>query len=322
MRRRTGIIVLCLVLLIGAARAELDVHFLDVGQGDAALVVCDGEAMLIDGGSAAASQFLYSYLKGEVEELAVVVATHPHDDHIGGLAAVLNAVPVGVIYSPVKDWNNIAWSNVAKYARAQGIPVVVPGEGDVIALGGATVTVLHCWPDAWAENDMSIVLRVDYRQTSFLFTGDAEEMSEQMMLTDGVPLKSDVLKVAHHGSRRSSTPDFIRAVDPAWAVISCGAGNDFGHPSDRVLQTLSGSKVLRTDEVGTITFHSDGAALTVSTTATPGVEARYVGNRKTMKFHRPECEVVAAMASANKVPLAAREDALEMGFKACGRCKP
>ena len=105
---------------------------------------------------------------------------------------------------------------MAKYAEAQGIPIVVPNDGDTFSLGGATVTILHCWPNAWVENDMSIVLRIDYGKNSFLFTGDAEEMSEKMMLTNKVLLKADVLKVAHHGSGRSSTQRF--KVDAAYLI--------------------------------------------------------------------------------------------------------
>ncbi len=315
---------LALVILLAAhaARAELDVHFLDVGQGDAALVVCDGEAMLIDGGPVTASQYLFSYLRQNVDALDVVVATHPHDDHIGGLAAALNGVPCGMIYSPVTEWDGISWTNVQKYAEAQGIPIVVPDEGDTFPLGGAVVSILHCWPDAWAENDMSIVLRVDYGATGFLFTGDAEKMSEYMMLDSKVLLRADVLKVAHHGSGLSSSPEFISAVNPAWAVISCGAGNAFGHPHDQVLRALKRAAVLRTDQAGTIVFHSDGAKLTVATSVPPAIEIRYYGNRKTLKFHRPECDSVAHMGYSNKVPLERREDALEMGYKPCGWCRP
>ena len=312
--------ILVCIFIADVAVADLSVHFLDVGQGDAALFVCDGEAMLIDGGPASASQFLYSYLRKETDSLSVMIATHPHDDHIGGLAAALNAVPVDVIYSPVITWNSKAWDNLSKYASAQGTPIVVPQEGDIFTLGSATVTILHCWPEAWAENDMSIVLRVDYGSTSFLFTGDAEEMSEYMML--GLPLKADVLKVAHHGSRYSSTPEFIEAVSPSWAVISCGEGNQYGHPHEETLRILSGAKVLRTDQLGTIVFHSDGQILTVSTADAPEVTASYIGNRNSMKFHYPDCPSVADMAEHNKVPLASREDAIALGYKPCGSCKP
>ena len=302
----------------------MEVHFLDVGQGDASLVLCDGEAMLIDGGPATASQFLYSYIRQKVDELDVIVATHPHDDHIGGLPAALNAVPVGVIYSPVTEWNTISWGNVAKYAEAQGTPIVVPSEGDTFALGGALVTILHCWPDAWYENDMSIVLRVDYEENSFLFTGDAEEMSEEMMLCDKAYLHADVLKVAHHGSRWSTIPEFVEAVQPTWAVISCGEGNAYGHPHEEVLCILEGATVLRTDKLGTISFHSDGSSVSFEANESPVVLAayEYIGNRKTLKFHRPECESVADMAEGNMVRLANREDAIGMGYVPCGRCKP
>ena len=311
-----------LLLLMGIAHADLSVHFLDVGQGDAALVICDGEAMLIDGGPVSASQFLYTYLRKETDSLSVMIATHPHDDHIGGLAAVLNAVPVDVIYSPVTNWNSKAWDSFFKYASAQGTLIVIPQEGDSFLLGSSTVTILHCWPEAWAENDMSIVLRVDYGSTSFLFTGDAEEMSEYMMLTDQVPLAASVLKVGHHGSRYSSSPEFIEAVAPSWAVISCGEGNPYGHPHEETLHNLSGVKVLRTDRLGTIVFHSDGQTLTVSTADAPEVAVAYIGNRNSMKFHFPDCPSVADMAEHNKVPLASREDALALGYIPCGSCKP
>ncbi len=322
MLKRILSLALSLVLIFGVAHADLDVHFLDVGQGDAVLVMCDGEAMLIDGGPTAASQFLYSFLRQKVTELDVVVATHPHDDHIGGLSAALNAVPVGVIYSPVEQWDSISWENLEKYAAAQGTPIVVPDEGDTFSLGAASVTILHCWPDAWAENDMSIVLRIDYGSTSFLFTGDAEEMSEYMMIDAGVQLHADVLKVAHHGSRWSTSPEFIEAVQPTWAVISCGEGNAYGHPPEEVLRALEGGTILRTDELGTISFHSDGTVLSVAAIEQPTVQTSYIGNRKTMKFHRPDCDSVADMAEVNKVPLGSREDAIEMGYVPCGRCKP
>ena len=240
---KKAVFLVMLLFLVDVAYADLSVHFLDVGQGDAALVICDGEAMLIDGGPTEASQFLYTYLRKETESLSVLIATHPHDDHIGGLAAALNAVVVDVIYSPVTVWNSKVWDDLTRYASAQGTPIVVPQEGDSFALGGATVTILHCWPEAWAENDMSIVLRVDYGSTSFLFTGDAEEM-EFMMI--GLPLRADVLKIAHHGSRYSSTPEFIEAVAPSWAVISCGENNQYDHPHTETLHILSGTKVQST----------------------------------------------------------------------------
>ena len=265
MKRRSPQRLLSLTLLLlfltgifTIAQADIEVHFLDVGQGDATLIICDGEAMLIDGGGSSSGQFIYAYLKEHVDELVYMISTHPHADHVGGLAAALNAVPVGVIFSPVDSWNTKVFENVVKYAEMQGAPIVCPNEGDVFTLGGAEVTVLHCWPEAWETNDMSIVLRVDYGDISFLFTGDAEYMSEYMMIDSGWELKADVLKVGHHGSDTSSTQEFIDAVQPDYSVISCGKNNSYGHPAEEVLERLKGSIVLRTDELGTIIMLSDG----------------------------------------------------------------
>ena len=265
MKRRSPLRLLSLILLLlfltgvfTNTQADIEVHFLDVGQGDATLVICDGEAMLIDGGGPSCGQFIYAYLRECVDELVYMISTHPHADHVGGLAAALNAVPVGVIFSPVDSWDTKVFENVVLYAEMQGTPIVCPNEGDVFTLGGAEVTVLHCWPEAWETNDMSIVLRVDYADTSFLFTGDAEYMSEYMMIDSGWELKSDVLKVGHHGSDTSSTQEFIDAVLPDYAVISCGKNNPYGHPAEEVLERLKECTVLRTDELGTIIMLSDG----------------------------------------------------------------
>ncbi len=265
--QKISTIFLLLILCLQTAKADLVVHFLDVGQGDAALVLCDGETMLIDGGPHTASRLIYSYLREQVERLNYVIASHPHVDHIGGIAAALNAVPVDVIYSPVLDWNSSTFDAILRYAEAQGTLMIVPDEGDVFSFGDAEVTILHCWPDAWDPNNMSIVLRIDYGETSFLFTGDAEDMSEYMMIDAMMPLNADVLKVAHHGSRYSSTQEFLDAVNPKYAIISCGEGNSYGHPHEETLERLQNqnSIILRTDELGTIIMQSDGHTIRVLT---------------------------------------------------------
>ena len=198
------------------------------------------------------------------------MATHPHEDHIGGLSAVLNAVPADVVLSPVAEWDGSPFFYMKKYADRQGAPVTVPYEGDVFDLGGASVTILHCWPEAWDVNDMSIVLRIDYGETSFLFTGDAEYTSEYMMIDSGAPLRADVLKVGHHGSDTSSTREFLECVSPRYAVISCKAGNQYGHPHASVLDRLRsvGAEVLRTDISGTVILRSDGERISIYLTGT------------------------------------------------------
>ena len=265
MRRIVSFVLALLVLLPALALAELEVHFLDVGQGDCAVVVCDGESMVIDGGPKAAAGSVYRYIREGLglTHIDYVVSTHPHVDHVYGLSAVLNAAPADLLLTPVLEWDSKSFEYVMKYARRQGTEIAVPQAGDVLRLGRATVTVLHCWPEAAAQgrtNDMSIVLRVDYGKTSFLFTGDAEDWSEYMMLDSKVNLKADVLKVSHHGSGTASTMEFLRAVDPAYAVISAGKDNAYGHPHAEVLSRLKavGARVLRTDESGTVRLYSDG----------------------------------------------------------------
>ena len=337
--------IMFLLALPAQAQAELVVHFLDVGQGDAALVLCDGESMLIDGGPTSASQLVYTYVKQNTDRLDYIVATHPHEDHIGGLAAALNAAPVDVILSPVEEWDSSAFQNILKYADLQGALVIVPYEGDLFTLGGADVLVLHCWPEAWDTNDMSIVLRIDYGATSFIFTGDAEAMSEYMMIDSGFPLKADVLKVGHHGSSSSSSSEFVATVDPAYAVISCGRGNAYGHPHPSVLEILAGVNVLRTDEIGTIVIHSDGQRISVENPTTisneepvkdktsqkdsildesieGSTEASYIGNRNSMKFHYPYCPGVEKTSPKNRIPLFSREEAIALGYAPCGQCNP
>ena len=263
------IVAILLVLLLPTiALADLEVHFLDVGQGDCTIVLCDGEVMVIDGGPYGKSDFIYSYIRKtlKLRHVDCIVSTHPHVDHVYGLSTVLNAARTDLLLTPVLEWDSKAFSFMLKYAKKQDTPIVVPNEGDTLQLGGATVTILHCWPEAinmQRTNDTSIVLRVDYGDTSFLFTADAEDWSEYMMIDAGVNLKADVLKVAHHGSRYSSTQEFLNVVQPGYAVISVGKDNSYSHPHEEVLARLQkvGANVLRTDEMGTIIMKSDGNSI-------------------------------------------------------------
>ena len=261
--RKILIWILVFVLLPLSALADLQVYFLDVGQGDSTLVICDGESMIIDGGPASASEFLYAFIRDtlKLEHMDFVISTHPHEDHVGGISAVLNAVPVDLILSPLTEWNSKKFESMKSLASKQGAPIIVPDEGDTLQLGGATVTVLHCWPQAGTyttTNDTSIVVRIDYGETSIIVTGDAEYTSEYMMIDSGLPLKADVLRVGHHGSYTSTTQEFLEAVGPQYAVISCGKGNDYGHPHQVTLNKLAGIELYRTDLQGTVLCVSDG----------------------------------------------------------------
>ena len=282
--KRILALLLLLVLAPACAGAELSAWFLDVGQGDCTVVVCDGEAMVIDGGPPGSAQFVYSFIRDRLQLAGVeyVIATHPHEDHIGGLPAVLNAVPVDLVLSPVRAWEGKRFSSFLDYTERQGAPVAVPAVGDTLQLGGAVVTVLQCWPESvlWQENDvndMSIVVRIDYGGTSMIVAGDAESASEYMMIDSGLPLKADVLRIAHHGSTYSTTEEFLKAVLPRYAVISCGKDNAYFHPHGRVLRLLEKENVwlFRTDLQGTVRCVSDGTEFTFSVDRWASKESLY-----------------------------------------------
>lgn len=255
-----------MVQMPSAQSSGLTVHFLDVGQADAAVLLCDGHAMMIDGGNAADSQFVYAYLTKTLglNQLDVMIATHPHEDHIGGLSAALNACRVGKVYSPVVTWNTKVFASLEKYAGQQGLSLTIPQKGEQFSLGEAVVTFLSDGQGFSGTNDMSLVVRVDYGATSFLFTGDAEWDAEHALLSDGAKLSCTVLKVGHHGSETSTCYAFLREIMPQYAVISVGKGNSYGHPAESTISRLqdAGANILRTDESGTIICHSDGYQVT------------------------------------------------------------
>lgn len=255
---------------INCAIAELQVHFLDVGQADAALVLCDNQAMLIDGGNKGDSDFIYTYLKNhDITHLDYIIATHAHEDHVGGLAGALNFATAGIAYCPVTSYNSKAFSNFVKYLDAQGVEITIPSAGDSFMLGSASVEILA--PINYPQNgtnNSSIVLKIVYGNTSFLFTGDIEREAEYEILEAGYDLASIALKVAHHGSDTSTTYPFLREVMPTYAIISVGNGNSYGHPAESTLSKLRDADVIvyRTDLNGTIICTSDGETVSFSTT--------------------------------------------------------
>lgn len=279
---------LLLILLTPClAFADLTVYFLDVWQGDSAIVSCDGEAMIIDGGLPGQSNKIYSFLENNlhINNLKYVIATHPDNDHIGGLSAVLQEkFTVHSIYSPVTEYDSDPFNGLLKSAEKQRVKIKVPYNNDPVKLGGATVTIYNVGKERKnivrsiidkfaslsrrdepeeiaANNDMSLVVRIVYKDVSFLFTGDIEAAAEQRLLLDSmVELSADVLKVAHHGSRGSSTYDFLEKVNPSYAIISCGKNNAYKHPSAETLKAIKDMDIelFRTDLQGDITFKTDG----------------------------------------------------------------
>ena len=232
-----------------------------MGQADAALVLCDGRAMLIDGGNKGDSSLIYSYLKKhEVSHLDYIIATHGHEDHVGGLAGALNYATVGTAYCSVSSYDSEAFRDFVKYLNKQGKEITIPKPGDSFNLGSAFVQIIAVNGNASDPNNTSIILRIVYGDTSFLFTGDAEREAEQAALNSGYELESSVLKVGHHGSDSSTEYVFLRQVAPKYAVISVGENNTYGHPTEDALSRLRDAEVktYRTDLQGTIICASDG----------------------------------------------------------------
>lgn len=331
----------------GIAQAgTLTVTWLDVGQGDAAVIQCGGQSMLIDGGKPEKSSYIYAWLQQHgLSYLDVIVATHVDADHIGGLSGALNYASVGTAYCPETTGTTETFQSFVKYLAQRGKQITVPTAGETFALGGAQIQILGPLHRAEDSNDNSIVLKVSFGATSFLFTGDAERAEEQDLLNSGVNLQSTVLKVGHHGSDTSTSYPFLRAVAPQYAVISVGAGNSYGHPTEAVLSRLrdAGVTTFRTDMQGEITAVSDGQTINFSTAknavaiasanagggnadgaAGVGTTAgSYVLNTNSHKFHLPSCASVETISPKNRKDVnESREQIISEGYAPCKRCNP
>ena len=321
--------------------SSFSIHFIDVGQGDAALIECNGEYMLIDGGEASESSKIYSVLKQRgVTNLKLLVASHGHSDHVGGLSGALNYTKAETILCSVKAYDSSTFQSFEKYANQSG-GIRIPKVGDVYSLGSAEVEILGVNSERNDHNDTSIVLKITCGETTFLFTGDINRPAEQVILESGKNLSATVLKVPHHGSEYATTYPFLREVMPQYAVISAGAGNPYGHPTEATLSRLrdAGATVYRTDLQGDIYCISDGKTVTFTVEKNPGADVSsgtivpsgsggsdamsYILNINTMKFHYPSCSSVDSMSAKNKREYeGTREELISSGYDPCGRCHP
>ena len=222
---------------------DATVTFFDVGQGDSVLIACGEDTCLIDAGTPDAADSLVAALQtAGVRRLDYLVMTHPHADHIGGMAQVLEAFPVEHFYMGPETQNTSCYADMLEALEIQGIQPVVPSDGDVLSFGsGATVTFLGPADDVPADNlnNRSLIALFSTGAQRVLFMGDAESAAEQSLLAHHPDLSCDILKVGHHGAATSSSEEFLRTIHPSVAVISCGIDNDYGHPSDQTLQNLS-----------------------------------------------------------------------------------
>lgn len=245
----------------------LEVHFIDVGQGDATLIRQGEHAMLIDAGNNDKGITVQSYLQYlGVETLDYVIGTHPDSDHVGGLDVILYKFSWETVFLPDLEKDTRTYQDVLQVIQDKNKSITYPIAGEAYELGSARFTVVapvsENYGDNW--NDYSIGILLEFGENRFLFTGDAEEDAEQDMLSSGMDLSADVFKAAHHGSDTANTMEFLEAVHPEVVVISCGEGNSYGHPRAGAMNNFRalGVQLYRTDEQGTIVAYSDGRSIT------------------------------------------------------------
>ena len=334
---------------------QLSVHFIDVGQGDSILIQAGDENMLIDAGTNESGSVVTQYLTDlGISHLDWVIGTHPHEDHIGGLDDVILSTDVDRVMMPPKEHTTQTFEDVLDAVEAKNLTITVPETGDTYPLGDGRFTVLGPVADYGDDlNNWSIVLRLDYGDTSFLFTGDVESTAESDILNSGLSVDADVLKVGHHGSDTSTSQDFLDAVSPDFAVISAGKGNDYGHPHQATLNKLLAAQVnlCRTDLQGTVIITSNGSDLDVSyekeageselgtspdasaseieagpavtsetqqtQTADPDISIQVHITRTGEKYHSAGCQYL----KNSDIPISLA-DAKAQGYTPCSKCHP
>lgn len=336
--------------------SQMEVHFIDVGQGDATLIKCGGQSMLIDAGDDSKGTAIWNYLRKQgIEKLDYLILTHPDSDHIGGAPVVLTKFDVDNVFISNYQKDTMAYYKLMQALDDQLIKAVTPSTGSNYNLGSATFQILAPVNTYNNANDSSIALVVKYGDNSFLFTGDAEIQAEADMLVNGNPVDADVYHVGHHGSNSASSVNFLNAVSPSYAVVSCSADNSYGHPHAEVLNNLRamGVKLFRTDEQGSIVASADGKEITWNCAPTDSWKAgertlsegkdddegdtdepeeteeeqeydgEYILNTSTKKFHLPDCASVEDISEENKeTSKLSKEELIKDGYEACKKCNP
>jgi len=322
------------------------VHFIDVGQADSAFIeLGNGQTMLIDAGRSGNASTIVNYIKAlQYETIDYVVASHPHDDHIGGMATVLDSFNIGKMYMPKQAHTITAFTNMLDVIEDKNIELYTAKAGtSILSSGSIDIDVLAPFADSDSNlNNVSAVVRITYGKTVMLFTGDAEHVIENQLLNSGID--ADVLKVGHHGAGSASSSSFIKAVSPEVAVISVGEGNSYGHPHADTLAILNevGAKIYRTDEQGTIVVTDDQnkkitvdkKAPTLKANAPPVVihtppdeiqdepsvsdnQSQVVYRTRTgKKYHRAGCSYLKSIIETTV------SEAQSMGLGPCSRCNP
>ena len=314
----------------GLPATEIKVHFIDVGQADAIYIeLPDNNDILIDGGNVADGPLVVNYLKAQgVDDIELMIATHPYEDHIGGLPYVLNEFVVKEILDSGKTEASSVFEAFSYAANAEDCPWV-SGSFQTYSFGNVTLKILTgstAWNNA---NDYPVVCLLDTGNVEFLFTGDVEGSAESILPGD---ISAKILKVGHHGSNSSTTDSFLARVNPEVAIISVGAGNSYGHPSNEVLTRLhsAGAEIYRTDEQGTIIVTTNGNTYSINASPSTTVAApiikperseQFIGDKNTKKFHYLSICSSFPIPS-NQVIFDSKEAAIDAGYERCEWCVP
>ena len=320
--------------------AKLTVHFIDVGEGDCTLLESDDEFVLIDAGERDYGEKVLEYIENRgADELKYVIATHPHSDHVGGLRTVINGIDTENFITVSCDGDTYTWEKLINAVDQNNVKKIEAEAGQTYSFGEASFTIMGpLSKDYESYNNLSVVTKVVCGGISVLLMGDAERESEYEIVDAGKDLSADVIRCGHHGSSDASSDKLLKAVNPAFAVVSCGAENEYGHPHRETIQKFKtmGCPLFRTDEMGTIVACTDGKNLRFqaeeqdlsSYTFTAGEERhtadalQYIGNKNSLYFHYSDCDGAANMKEKNKVFFDTREEAVADGYTPCPGCQP
>ena len=339
---------------------DLKVHFLDVGQSDCIIIeLPTGENLIIDAGGNANEQTVLDYLKKiGIKRIDYMFFTHPHEDHIGSLDAVIEKYDIVKLYMPKVTIDTKAYDDVLNAINNKNVEVFYPKVEDYVINDVDNHIYLKVMAPAKEEyvdfNNYSIILKLAYIDASFLFTGDAEDILEYEMIDSGMNIDVDVVKIGHHGSDTSTSEAFLTAASPQYAVISVGKDNTYGLPSQNVIDKLknAGIEIYRTDELGTIVASSNGKKISfmfekkkaelesksekpekltelqtvrtteqIKSTIKQNINSvEYIGNKNSKVFHRENCRTLPKQS--NQKIFNSRDSAINAGYRACKNCKP
>lgn len=318
-------------------QGNIEVHFIDVGQGDSVFIRQGDFSMLIDAGENVYGQVVVDYLREEgIEKLDYIIGTHPHSDHIGGLDDVINSFDIGKVIMPKVTHTTKTFEDVILAIKNKGLKITTPNVGDKYSLGDGEFIILGPSSNDYKNlNDYSIMLKLSYGDTSFLFTGDAEKVAEEELLNLDYDIRVDVLHVGHHGSKTSSRG--LDKIKPKYGIIQVAEDNIYNLPNEMILDRLKDNNVeiYRNDIHGTVKVRSDGRDISIYTEkeaidigGTDEVEDdgeglelnKYIGNKNSKILHKDDCSSLPD--EGNRIYFDNREEAISKGFKPCSTCNP